>query len=61
MAGVGPDLDEGRHGADEGGVLVEQSAAPDVLFEVDALSAGGLAERGEIMKFHLGALDGQGL
>ena len=57
MAGVGTDFEKRGIAADKGGLLLQDSAAPLVLFGVNAAGAFGLAERGEVMELHLGALD----
>ena len=61
MARIGANLEEGRHRADEFQMIADHRAAADVFLGVDAQIALRLAERREVVKFHLGALDGQRL
>ena len=61
VPGVGADLEERRHPANEPAVRFDDRAAPHVLVQVVGDGAFGFTERGEVMKLHLSALDGERL
>jgi len=61
VAGVGADFEEGSEFADIVPMLADDCAAADVFFEVDAASAVGFAQGGEVVELDLGAFDSDGL
>src|SRR6185436_16272409 len=54
---IRPDLEKRRHRADKLMMVADQCSAPKVLLVIHAHCAIRLAERSEIMKLDLGALD----
>ena len=61
VPGVGADLEKRRHAADELAVRFDDGGAAHVLVQVVGDGAFGFTERGEVMKLHLRALDGERL
>ena len=61
VPGVGADLQEGRQVPDELAMGLNDSGAPRVPVEVVGDGAIRIAQRCEVVKLHLGALDGERL
>ena len=61
VPGVGADLEERRHPANEPAVRFDDGGAPDVLVQIIGDRAFRFTQRGEVMKLHLRALDGERL